>query len=383
MKKKKILYIINVPWGWIKQRPHFLAKNLSEFYDVTVFERTYYNSFFKKNKQLVKNIKIETESFRINEYRTWSFEKIPWLKMLRLDDIINKFLIKYIYRSIIEEYDIVWFGSPFLYHLFGDYLSASQTIIYDCMDDHLAFPSIKKNYVLKNIINNAEKKLIRNADLVIFSSDYLRNQVHKRHGISIKSIVINNAIEMPNNAGLKKSLVADKIKSLSYPIVYIGTIAEWFDYEMMINLLNSQKDLNLILVGPLSSSKVNHPQIHYLGPVVHSEIFNIMKVAYALIMPFKINELILSVNPVKLYEYIYSGKPVISVRYNETEKFEDFVYLYNDFEELDKILKIIKDKSNDEVYMQKCLSFVAKNTWEERANQIRKELLQLDGDVVV
>ena len=281
MKKKKILYIINVPWGWIKQRPHFLAKNLSEFYDVTVFERTYYNSFFKKNKQLVKNIKIETESFRINEYRTWSFEKIPWLKMLRLDDIINKFLIKYIYRSIIEEYDIVWFGSPFLYHLFGDYLSASQTIIYDCMDDHLAFPSIKKNYVLKNIINNAEKKLIRNADLVIFSSDYLRNQVHKRHGISIKSIVINNAIEMPNNAGLKKSLVADKIKSLSYPIVYIGTIAEWFDYEMMINLLNSQKDLNLILVGPLSSSKVNHPQIHYLGPVVHSEIFNIMKVNFS------------------------------------------------------------------------------------------------------
>ena len=382
MKRKRILYIINVPWGWIKQRPHFLAKNLSDYYDVTVFERTYYNSFFKKNKQLVNNIKTETEFFRINEYRTWSFEKIPLLKKYRLDDKINKLLIKYKYRYIIDEYDIVWFGSPFLYHLWGDYLSTSKTVIYDCMDDYLSFPSINKNHVLKNIINNAEKKLINRADLVIFSSEYLRNQVHKRHGISKKSIVINNAIEMPNNEG-SKSLVADKIKSLSRPIVYIGTIAEWFDYEIMISLLNSHKDLNLVLIGPLSSSNINHPQIHYMGPVVHSEIFNIMKVAYALIMPFKINELILSVNPVKLYEYIYSGKPVISVRYNETEKFEDFVYLYNDFEELDKILKIIKDKSNDEVYMQKCLSFVAKNTWEERANQIRKELLQLDGDVVV
>ena len=84
----------------------------------------------------------------------------------------------------------------------------------------------------------------------------------------------------------------------------------------------------------------------------------------------------------KVYEDRYSGKPVISVRYAETEKFEDYVYLYNDFEELDKIMKIIKDKSNDGVYIQKCLSFVKKNTWKERASQIRIELLQLDSNIV-
>lgn len=36
MNKSKILYIMHVPWGWIKQRPHFFAEYLNKDFDVDV-----------------------------------------------------------------------------------------------------------------------------------------------------------------------------------------------------------------------------------------------------------------------------------------------------------------------------------------------------------
>ena len=40
---KKILYVMNVEWNWIKQRPHFIAEGLSKNYHVEVLYRYWYN----------------------------------------------------------------------------------------------------------------------------------------------------------------------------------------------------------------------------------------------------------------------------------------------------------------------------------------------------
>ena len=47
-------------------------------------------------------------------------------------------------------------------------------------------------------------------------------------------------------------------------------------------------------------------------------------------MPFRITPLILGVDPVKLYEYISFGRPVIVKYYSEISQFEPFVYFYYD-----------------------------------------------------
>ena len=42
MSKKKVLYLMHVPWGWIKQRPHFIAEGLNKDYEVrVVFNKNY------------------------------------------------------------------------------------------------------------------------------------------------------------------------------------------------------------------------------------------------------------------------------------------------------------------------------------------------------
>ena len=48
---KKILYLMHIPWGVIKHRPHFIAEYLSKYYKVNVFcKKVYKNNIWTKNK---------------------------------------------------------------------------------------------------------------------------------------------------------------------------------------------------------------------------------------------------------------------------------------------------------------------------------------------
>ena len=103
-----------------------------------------------------------------------------------------------------------------------------------------------------------------------------------------------------------------------------------------------------------------------------------MQYANVLVMPFKVNELIKSVNPVKLYEYIYTGKPVIASRYGETEYFLPYVKLYENSDEFIRLLTEIEDKSLDAEYKNKCINFLSNNTWDIRARVISEYLKNIN-----
>lgn len=121
----------------------------------------------------------------------------------------------------------------------------------------------------------------------------------------------------------------DVLESLSHTFVYVGTIAAWFDFDSLLLMLSENPDANVVLIGPNEVEIPVHERIHYLGTVDRQYIFSFLDAADCLIMPFVVNELIRSVNPVKLYEYIYANKPVLAPAYEETYQFEPYIYLYS------------------------------------------------------
>ena len=88
-------------------------------------------------------------------------------------------------------------------------------------------------------------------------------------------------------------------------------------------------------------------------------------------MPFQINELILSVDPVKLYEYINFGKNILSVRYKEIERFKDFVFFYDDYASFISQIKKMKEQLSTIYNNEERIKFLQKNTWEKRASSIK------------
>lgn len=373
--RKKILYLMPVNWGWIKQRPHFIAEYLSDDFDVTVFEVKCLRirDLLTKSNGKLRNDIDKDKNIRVVNYYLFDFNNRPILKYFA--KVANYWIIKYKYSKELRKYDYIWLGSPKLFNRFNNYIPESAKLIYDCMDDYLEFPKTKYNKKRSKKTFQTEKELVERADLVLFSADFLQEKVIRRYGCKNRWLVVNNAIEIPKDEVYNdKCEVYKIIEKISKPLVYIGTIAAWFDFKTMISVLDKDPELNLVLVGPSNISIPNHPQIHHVGAIEHNCIFPVMKISYALIMPFEVNELIKSVNPVKLYEYIYSGKPVISVRYDETEKFKPFVQLYSDADELSTLLSNIP---NVIINREKCIAYVKENTWSRRCNEIAKALMEI------
>ncbi|WP_316833817.1 hypothetical protein [Pedobacter nutrimenti] len=364
-KKEGLFYFMHIPWTWAKQRPQFLAQELSQTFSVLI---GYKKPFSKKNQS------SETTGLNLLPIRMFPFNaKSATARFL------NKIITKSKLRRIVSSCRYVWVTSPDLYDLLPD-LKDDQILIYDCMDDMLSFSSIKDFPRTYNYYKSAERRLLSRSNVIICSSENLKEKLINRYDLKMDVLTINNGISgglfMSSSASIKKTIIRRDDRKIN--IVYIGTIATWMDWELILKSLDVNSNILYHFVGPNESSIPVHDKILVYGPQAHKEITGIMEDADILFMPFQVTDLIRSVNPVKLYEYIYAGKPSISVRYEESEKFENFVYLYSDFEEYMELISLIQDNcfrsKRDSVESRE---FCYKNTWAIRGQQINDMLKKL------
>ena len=355
---------MNVPWEWIKQRPHFIAEGLSEYYNVQIMSEMSYRKKTIKNK---------------TKFDIKRFYKLPFGRFSIINRI-NHILYTIQLKKYIKKTDIIWITSPDLYNHIADKDLINKKVVYDCMDNYIEFPAVVESK--KENIQINEYNICKRADIIFFSSEYLQKIISQRYGIQNKSYVVNNAIISTQNRNiinieLPKSI--DKyIYSSNFKIIYIGTISRWFDFDLMKSIINRYKDCEIFLFGPAEIEIPAIERLVYMGTVEHNLIFKIMDEANILIMPFIVNELIKSVNPVKLYEYIYTGKPIIAPLYGESLKFEPYVYIYsNDNECLEFIDQIKKRVNVIKKTKDECVSFCSNNTWEDRINTIHYVLNKL------
>ena len=350
---------MHVPWGWIKQRPHFIAEGLSERADVKVVTTV---TFFQKN--LLKN---ETSIELIKLFRL-PFERFA------LIHTINRLLYNLQLRRYLKDVDIIWFTSPIFVSWIPKKYFQKKTIVYDCMDDFLEFPEIKQSRNKIRFYHDNEFLLTKQASIIIASASYLKAKLISRYGKREKDIiVINNAIKeiFPESAIISLPNDLDYyVNCSSFKLVYIGTISSWMDFPLLKNIVEHFDDVEIFLFGPTEISIPQIARIHYCGKIEHNLIFKIMDMSDALIMPFVINELIRAVNPVKLYEYIYSGKPSIAPLYDESKAFEKYVYLYSNTQNCLDTLAEIRTSMVGRSNLVECREFCKNNTWNSRLDDI-------------
>lgn len=358
-----ILYIMHIDWNWIKQRPQFIAEGLAKKYKVDViYKHTYKKQGYQNNKKnRYKNLYInEVYSFpnRFGKYK--------------LISKINDFLFKNKVKRIIRDKNIkyIYITSPLLLSVVPK--NYNGKIFYDCMDDHY---SLENNVKIKKQIIKEEARLIEKSDYVFISSEYLKDIIIKRYSVQNKRklVLVRNGFKGPI---MDINQIKRGERKSRFKITYFGTISSWFDFNLLSKSLNDFDNIEYELIGPIDSNKEvkipNDSGIRLIGTVEHEKLNDLVQKSDALIMPFKVNEIIKAVDPVKLYEYINFDKNILSVYYGEIKRFTPFVYFYNDYTEykntLNKLLKInqikysTKERSN----------FLIQNTWSERIDKILK-----------
>ncbi len=356
MDKNHIVYFIHVPWKWIKQRPHFIAEELAKDYDVVVAER----------KPMHKEYRSEgVQSVNLVSYFQLPKDRIP------IVHFINGLLQKITLRRYLKRADLIWITNPYQYSYFKK-SNLSGKVIYDCMDD---LPEFEPTQARRVQLERLEKRLYTEADVVIASSKYLKDKLVKRYGARSVTVV-NNAIKKMDTTSIPTlpKEVLDRLPVGQFVMTYIGTIEKWIDVELLEHIVDVYPQVSVCIFGPLKIEFPQHERIIYCGMVPHDYVFSLMDNSDALIMPFVLNELILSVNPVKLYEYIYSGKPCLAPRYGESECFEDYVYLYNSKDDCCQMIGEMINGKGAKHTQKECRAYAMTNTWSERIKQIESAL---------
>ena len=195
-------------------------------------------------------------------------------------------------------------------------------IVYDCHDLLEGFSDYSPD------IHAAETDLFNKADKVIFSSNVLLERYTAANPeLKQKSIVLRNAVdESLLNHPRTKPLPAKR-----NVIGYIGAIQEWFDVDAIRLAALSLPDQQFLLYGKAENSlalkNLQLPNVRLMGEVEFSDVARVLSEFDVGLIPFVVNDLTLSTNPIKIYEYFAFGIPVVSAALPEVTRFGDLVYI--------------------------------------------------------
>jgi len=226
-------------------------------------------------------------------------------------------------------------------------LSPEKTI-FRVMDKHIAFPGWGKN------IFNLAQNITEKSDLVVYSAKNLLSYVDELGASKSKYI--------PNGLDLKlyeRILPAPSLyQELSGPIaVYVGSLDKWFNYEWVLSAAKKLPKVSFVIIGPSEFNGIKFKEqknIYYLGAIKNKQVVPFLQWADVGLIPFNTNEfedLIKTINPIKLYEYEAAGLPVISSKWESSELHNSKATLVENYVEFERALTLIskskKEKSLD------------------------------------
>ena len=241
-------------------------------------------------------------------------------------------------------------------------------VIYDCMDEWENMPLLKPEVIA------AERRLVRQADLVVVTAQKLMD---KWKDSSKNIILARNGVDYDF---YRRNLIPNSLLAgVKHPLVgYFGAVAEWMDFELVAYAAIQRPEYTFVLVGAVSADvSLIHdlPNVILLGQQPYEDMPRYLFHFDVCTIPFLKNPVTEATDPVKLYEYLSAGKPVVSVRLHEVEAFEQYVYLADSkeafVEKLDAALK-----ENDPTVWDDRIRFAQSHTWQNRYEKISRAIAQ-------
>ncbi|MBL8735709.1 MAG: glycosyltransferase [Planctomycetes bacterium] len=237
-------------------------------------------------------------------------------------------------------------------------------LVYDCMDDHHGFATANAALVAD------EQRLLAEARLVVVSSSALENAMRRARS-DVPLAMVRNACDPRHFAGARKQAPTPR------PVVgYFGAIAEWFDVRLFRAVAAALPDHDFLLVGADSAgvqqALAGLPNVRFLGELAYADLPAVIAPMDVLFVPFVISRLTLATNPVKAYEALAAGKPVVATPMPELmlPELAPFVRIGADAAACTTALRQAVREAQDPAAVAARLAFAEGQTWASRATAL-------------
>jgi len=284
---------------------------------------------------------------------------------------VNESLIVRRVKKIIQDKfikDFIFINSfNFHYPNIGRLLKSSFTV-YHCVDPLIIDYDRKHGFV-------SEELAMRSSDLVVCTSKQL--YIEKKQ-YNVNTFFIPNAadLSLSSQALSDNCEISPLLHGIPKPVVgYFGNIERRIDYAMLTKVAALNPDKSFVFVGPVGEEFVpkgfkDLKNVFFTGRVPYSEMPAVVKGFDLAMIPFKRDEVSNTIFPLKLFEYLGAGKPVVSTDFNLDliDFTEDVVpYCANAAEFSDAISQLLKNENK--ARLNKRLEIASQNTWEKRLTE--------------
>jgi glycosyltransferase involved in cell wall biosynthesis len=272
---------------------------------------------------------------------------------------------------------------PWLWAFFAQSLSVLSAgfarTIYDCVDD---WPSFFPHGSERRFVARIDEQLCRRSDLVFVGSEPL---LRKKAGRNLRTFVVNHAADIAHFARARhpETAIPKDLASIPHPrIGFIGMIDNVrFDADLVRRAAETTSHHVVLIGGFMPGAQgllAARPNVHQLGMKTIAELPAYLKGLDVCLMPYKLNEATRNIFPLKLFEYMAAGKPIVATAIPAVMAYRDLLHVSGDPDSFIQLIEraIAEDDPNLVARRIECAS---QHTWEahvaQKTDLVRRYLL--------
>ncbi len=308
------------------------------------------------------------------------FRRFPVI--VRLNEKLNIFLLKtFIFflklnKGIKDK--ILWIFDPQTEPI-TKYFDHTWKTLYDCVDfftSNAKTPGERQTVLYEN-------KLATNSDFVFANSIVLYDHLKDMRP---DTVLVSQGFRIDSFMKSKPNKNVPILKKKDRPLIgFVGGINQRIDYPLLYGLVKKHPEWDFALWGPiLEEYRFKKSQVALYKKLLEcnnlttgqsdkSEIPNIVSQFDIGMIPYDITD---NFNkycyPMKIFEFFYSGLPVVSTEIVELKRFPDLVRIGKNVQEWEAIIFDLLSAPWSKKNKYKEMRFAVENSWENKVNSILK-----------
>ena len=315
-----------------------------------------------KTKRITQKLTVLSQNERVVPTVSRPFRFRVWINRCAREHGLLSYLRMYGFK---KENTILWLFPP---HPYLDELN--RVIPHSLLVAHIVdnFTKLKEDKWLCDHATVQYPKLQRDADVIITGSEYncrLFSADQKR------CYLFENAVD-EDFLGEPSSLPS--FNGALPRLGYVGTISERTDIHLLEYIASNRPEWSLLIAGRQETSLngsglLDLPNVSYLGIIPYQELPNFLQSLDVCLMPHKNTDYARSMSPLKLYQYLASGRPIVSTNIEGLGRLKEYLWIGETYEDFMKCIEQALQEETVELSHRR-IEAAKRETWDKRVNDM-------------
>ncbi len=318
-------------------------------------------------------------------YRPWVFvhdhvaAKLPVVQVSNMMWVRRQVLSVMASLGLRKEHLITWIFDPFQEEYMG--LVGERLSIYECYDEYGSWDEVRF-FRTHDEIRAREKRILGKADITFVVSEAL---YESKCQLSRNIHIVPNGVDFKHFSPVydERTTVAKDMVNVSKPVIgYLGNLTARIDFGLLCDLADIHPEWVIVLIGgknaPIRDKNTRRyldeleqrDNVHFVGPKPYEDLTRYLKAFDVCLLPYVVDDPFnINCSPLKLYEYLATGKPIVSTDLPAVRPFNGLVSIARDVEDFERKVTQALDERDGELRKLR-LAAAQENSWERRAETV-------------